>query len=420
MDDIRNERFFQAANKKLDNRKIKIFTLVIIVAVIFYLGRVSARWGVEENLPIVVTELKSNPPSRYQEVNFSLFWEVWDKLKSTHLQQSIEDSTLFYGALKGAVASLGDPYTVFFDPKDAKEFKNELSGQFDGIGAELGFRNKAITIIAPLAGTPAERAGLRAGDIILEVNKKDVTALSLDEVVRKIRGPKKTSVILTIFRQGEVKSREITVMRETIVVPPVTLAWQEVSGQGQVPVIKLSTFQADTPQEFSKYLRAALVKNPKFLIVDLRNNPGGYLEAAVAVASHWLESGPVVKESFRDHETQEDVIPGILPRVTVPTYVLINKGSASASEILAGALQDGDRAVLVGEISFGKGSVQDFENLPDGSAIKITIAKWLTPKGRQINETGITPNIVVPMTSEDYDKNKDPQMDRVLQEIGKL
>lgn len=398
---------------------MKIFGLILMLIAGILIGRYGNFWNSPDNVYTDVTNLKSAPPTRYQEVKFDLFWNIWDKLKSTALNQPIENSTLFYGALKGVVASLGDPYTTFFSTQEAKEFRSELDGQFDGIGAELGFRNRAITIIAPLPNTPAEKVGLRAGDIILEVDKKDVTNLSLDEVVRKIRGPKKTNVTLTIFRNGETKTREFTVARATIVVPPVSLLWKEVKNAGSVPVIKLSTFQENTSSEFSKVARTALAKNPKALIIDLRNNPGGYLEAAVSVASHWLTEGAVVKEVFRDHTTEEGVITDIQPRLTVPTYILINKGSASASEILAGALQDNGKAVLIGETSFGKGSVQDYENLPDGSAIKITIAKWLTPKGRQINEVGIPPDIKVEMKAEDFDQNKDPQMERALQEIFK-
>ena len=398
---------------------MKIFGLILMLVAGVLIGRYATFWDGFDNVSIQITDLKSAPPTRYQEVKFDLFWNIWDKLKSTVLNQPIEDSTLFYGALKGVVASLGDPYTTFFSPQEAKEFKSELDGRFDGIGAELGFRNRAITIIAPLPGTPAEKAGLRAGDIILEVDKKDVTNLSLDEVVRKIRGPKKTSVILTIFRNGEVKTREFTVARATIVVPPVTLVWKDIKNAGPVPVIKLSTFQENTPSEFSRQARVALSKNPQALIIDLRNNPGGYLNAAVLVASHWLTEGAVVKEAFRDHTTEENVIPDIQPRLILPTYILINKGSASASEILAGALQDNGQAILIGETSFGKGSVQDYEDLPDGSAIKITIAKWLTPKGRQINELGIPPDIKVEMKPEDFDQNKDPQMERALLEISK-
>ncbi len=426
MDNSSNQPLIQDQTNFWHKNKARFGALFLVLILGLILGRASAGYGFSEisNLPVRVFGLGTEAPTRYRDVNFELFWQIWDKLKSESLNQPVEDSKLFYGALKGAVASLGDPYTVFFSPTEAAEFKSELTGTFDGIGAELGFRNKAITIIAPLPQSPAERAGIRAGDIILEVDKKDVTSLSLDEVVRKIRGPKNTSVTLTIFRQGETKTREITVQRATIVVPPVTLSWKDIKGDKdkknyRVGVIKLSTFQENTPNELVRIAREVVTKNTAAVIIDLRNNPGGYLDAAVAVASHWISQGIIVKEAYRDRVDEEWAVPGREPRLTLPTYILINKGSASASEILAGALQDNGLAVLIGETSFGKGSVQDFEDLGDGSAIKITIAKWLTPKGRQINEQGIEPNIKVELTPEDIDKNKDPQLDRALLEISK-
>lgn len=346
--------------------------------------------------------------------NFNLYWEVWDRLKGDYVDKNkIKDEDMFYGSLKGLAASMDDPYTVFMDPKEAKEFTDDLSGTFEGIGAEVGMRNDLITVIAPLAGMPAEKAGIRAGDKIYAIDGVSTIGLGVDEAVKKIRGPKGTEVTLTIMRQDEDKPLEIKITRGLIFVKSVKT---EVRKDG-VMVITVSNFNDDTLDLFNQAIKTALTSNPKGLILDLRNNPGGYLDTAIAMASAWIKEGPVVVEQFGEGKRQEYFASGNNSLGDFETIVLINGGSASASEIVAGALRDYKKATLVGEQSYGKGSVQSLRDLSDGSALKVTVAKWLTPAGDFINDKGITPDIEVKFTKEDLDKNIDPQMDKALELI---
>jgi carboxyl-terminal processing protease len=310
---------------------------------------------------------------------------------------------------------MDDPYTIFMDPKEAQEFSDDLLGTFEGIGAEVGMRNDLITVIAPLAGMPAEKAGIRAGDKIYAINGESTIGLGVDEAVKKIRGPKGTEVVLTIIRQDEEGPIDIKIIRDQIFVKSVKT---EIRKDG-VMVITVSNFNDDTLDLFNQAVETALTKNPKGLILDLRNNPGGYLDTAIYMASAWVKEGPVVVEQFGEGKRQEYFATGNNRLGNFKTVVLINGGSASASEIVAGALRDYKKATLVGEQSYGKGSVQSLRNLSDGSALKVTVAKWLTPSGDFINDKGITPDIEVKLSKDDLNKNIDPQMNKALELILK-
>jgi carboxyl-terminal processing protease len=350
----------------------------------------------------------ANPDDTF---DFNLYWEVWDSLKQNHVDKNkIKNKDLFYGSLKGMAAAIGDPYTVFMDPTDAKEFADDLAGTFEGIGAEVGMRNDTITIIAPLDGMPAQKAGLRAGDKVYAIDGKSTIGLTVDEAVKAIRGKKGTKVKLTILRGSSTKVQDISITRDTIVVKSVKT---EMRSDG-IFVIRVTNFNDDTLDLFNAATSEALLKNPKGIILDLRNNPGGYLDTAVAMASEWVEAGPVVAEQFSDNKRNEYPSNGSARLKNIPTVVLVNGGSASASEIVAGALRDYKKATLVGEQTYGKGSVQTLQDLSDGSALKITIAKWLTPAGDSINEKGIAPSVVVKLEQKDVDKNVDPQMNKAL------
>jgi carboxyl-terminal processing protease len=345
------------------------------------------------------------------DVDFNLFWQVWDSLKSQYVDQDkLSDKKMFYGAIKGMVAAVGDPYTIFMDPKIAKEFSNDLAGTFEGIGAEIGIKNDILTIIAPLSDMPAEKAGLRTGDKILAIDGTSTAGMFVDEAVNLIRGPKDTKVTLTIAREGVSGVKDYVLTRGTIIVKSVRT---EMRKDG-VFDINITNFNEDTTALFKEAVQKAIDANPKGIVLDLRSDPGGFLDTAIEVASEWVQNNIVVIEKQGDGTKNENLSRGRARLKGYSTVVLVNGGSASASEIVAGALKDYDLATIVGEKTFGKGSVQTLDNFSDGSSVKITVAKWLTPLGHSINEEGIEPDVVVPLTVADYNANKDPQMDAAI------
>lgn len=392
----------------------------VYVVVIFVLGGflggmvLGARQGkIEAKKEVYGGEIQNRgqvPEYLSKDVDFNLFWQVWNLAKKDYVHQPVADTKLFYGALAGLISSLDDPYSVFFDPKTAADFKQELEGTFSGIGAELGIKNKQLTIIAPLPGTPAERAGLKAGDKILAIDGEDTTDMALDYAVSIIRGKKGTEVTLTIWREDWEKTMDVKITRDTIEVASVK--WEMKDGTAY---IEINHFNEDTSRRFNQAVAELIAKNPKGLILDLRNNPGGFLGTAVKVAGEWISNDVVVIEQSDDGQKNEERSSGIARLENLKTVVLINQGSASASEIVAGALQDYGKATLVGETTFGKGSVQNLELLPDGSAVKITVALWLTPKGRQIDKEGIAPDMEVDLTEDDYNAGRDPQLDKAME-----
>lgn len=351
-----------------------------------------------------------------QDVDFNLFWNVWDMLKRSYVDRDkLDDKKMFYGALKGLVESTDDPYTVFMEPKIAKEFSDDLAGTFEGIGAEIGKKDNIITIVAPLADMPAEKVGLQSGDQIYAIDGESTAGLSTDEAVNKIRGPKGTEVTLTIFRKGFEKTKDFKITRQTILIKSIKTKM----GDDKIFVITITNFNDDTSELFKRAVAEAIEKNPKGIILDLRNNPGGYLQTAIDVASEWVDQGNIVTEQFSLEKKNEYSHRGRARLKDFPTVVLVNQGSASASEIVSGALKDNGKATIVGMKTFGKGSVQTLEEMQDGSSVKITVAKWLTPKGYNINHEGIAPDIEVDLTLEDYNKNIDPQMDKAVEILMK-
>jgi carboxyl-terminal processing protease len=348
-----------------------------------------------------------------QDVDFNLYWEVWDALKSKYVDKDkLNEKKMFYGSLAGLASSLGDPYTVFFDPKDSQTFSDDLSGTFEGIGAEVGVRNNLITVIAPIADMPAEKAGIRAGDIIVAVNGSSTQNMTADEAVDKIRGPKDTKVTLEILHAKDKVTQNITITRDTIYVKSVKTEMRS----DKIFVVTVSNFNDDTSRLFNDAVSEVVKDKPKGLIVDLRNNPGGFLDSAVDLASEWVKSGNVVvsEKSTNTDENNSYKSSGIQHLKDIPTVVLVDGGSASASEIFAGALKDYGLAKIVGEKTFGKGSVQQLESLSDGSMVKITVAKWYTPNNYSIDEQGITPDIIATTSVEAINAGKDPQMDAAV------
>ena len=406
------------ARKKM-HTYVKFFLLVLLLIGLYRIGyengkNVNADYSSAVGLQDAIIRNTSN--SQQKDVDFSLFWKVWDLLKSKHVDAGkIEANKLVYGAIKGMLQSTGDPYTDFFDPEENKKFNEDITGSFEGIGAELGIKNGLLTVIAPLGGSPAENAGLRSGDKILKIDSKITSDMSIEDAVNLIRGQKGTEVTLTIFRNGDQETRDIKMKRDVITVKSVTMQ----SKENGIMLIKVSRFGEDTAKDFDISLQKAVAQKSKGLIIDLRNDPGGYLDAAVKMASQMLPSGKiVVMEEDAKGNRKKIYAEGKDIASMIPTVLLINEGSASASEILSGALRENrDNVKLVGKKSYGKGSVQELIPLAQGTAVKITIARWLTPTGKQINEQGISPDNEVTMTNDDYENDRDPQMDEALKAL---
>lgn len=392
----------------------KVFFIIASLVIIFASFALGAVFGYSQRpeVAMILGVLNKEEPVR-ESVDFSPFWKAWNIIEEKYASpEDIQRQEMVWGAIQGLLKSLGDPYTVFFSPEEKKIFESEVRGNFEGVGMEIAIKNGALTVVAPLKGTPAFRAGIKTGDRILKINDIQTTDLSVEEAVGLIRGEKGTSVLLTILSEGEEKPREIKVMRETIQIP--VLETEKMGSN--VFVIKLHNFSERSPFEFQQALRQFVFSNTDKLIIDLRNNPGGFLEAAVDIASWFLDTGEVVlREKFRDGEERLHRSKGYNAFPNIPLVILLNEGSASASEILAGALRDHGKAKLVGSKSFGKGSVQEVVPVTDDTSLKITIARWLTPKGEDIGKSGITPEFEVKQSPEDIEAEKDPQLDKALE-----
>lgn len=404
-------------NRKLMNKVLIIGFIIIFSATSFWFGLQRGRGEnsstQNSSMPLENT-LIINKDRKIDSLDFSLFWKVWDILTEKHVNSSkLDAQNLFYGAIKGMLAATGDPYTNFFDPEENKKFNEDITGSFEGIGAEIGIKGGVLTVIAPLEGTPAEKAGLRAGDKIVKIGDKNTSDLTIDGAVDLLHGKKGTEVKMTIFREGEKDTQEITIIRDVINVKSVKFEEKE----DGIAYIKIARFGDNTFKEFGDALQKTKDNNSKGIIIDLRNDPGGYLETAVEIGSKMLPKGDiVVMEEDRDGNRNKLLAKGGDELSGIKTVVLINEGSASASEILAGALRENrENVTLVGKKSYGKGSVQQLVNLTQGTSMKVTVARWLTPKGNQINEKGIDPDVVVEYTSDDYNSNKDPQLDKALE-----
>lgn len=350
--------------------------------------------------------------------NFDVFWETWRIIKDSHLHAAdFTNKDFVYGAASGLVGALKDPHSVFFNPPDSKKFSEDLSGSFGGIGAEIGFKNDQLTIVAPLKDSPAEKAGLRSGDKIVEINASSTINLNINEAVKLIRGPKGTQVNLTINRNGAEKPIKVNIVRDTINVPVIELKMKD----NNIAHLQLFTFNEQSPVLVAEKLEEIKRSGTKGLILDLRNNPGGFLDSAVQIAGLFLEPNTdVVFEEFRSGNREVFKTSGTNIIKNMPMVILINGGSASASEILAGAIRDHLGVKLIGEKSFGKGTVQELKNLHDGSTIKITIAHWILPKGQQIDKNGLEPDIAVKPTEEELEQKKDPQLDKAVETLKSL
>ena len=391
---------------------IAVFVLAILVAggLGFYSGWASRP---HQNSPSPVS---AQPDTQN---DFTVFWQTWNAIHKNFVDaKTLDNQKLIYGAAQGLVNSLDDPYSVFFPPKEAKSFEEDLSGSFEGVGMEVGIKDKVLTVVSPLAGTPAEKAGLLPGDKIISINKQPTQGLSLEKCVQLIRGKKGTQVTLTISREKAFENKDFTLTREKIEIPSVEWKFKK----PDIAYIQIHQFYGNSNREFNQ-TAIQILQNPKVkrIILDLRNNPGGYLNVVQDIAGWFLRPGQTVTiEQFNPSKEDVFLAKGNAKLAAYPTVVLINKGSASGAEILAGALRDDRHVKLIGETSFGKGSVQKPINLNDQSMLKLTIAKWLTPNKTCINKKGLSPDIKVPMSEEDYKNKRDPQLDKAIKIVEQL
>ncbi len=389
----------------------------VVAAVSFVVGAVlfgSGEQRVFANIPLLSDGLDATPSA---EVNMASFWKVWNALDEKFVLTNAS-STLptteekLWGAIQGLAAAYGDPYTMFMPPEEAKEFEESVRGNFEGVGMEIGVRENQLTVISPLKNTPAERAGIHAGDLILQIDGKSTDGMTSDAAVSLIRGPRDTTVTLKLSREGEVF--DVTVTRGVITIPVIEATYNTQTG---VFAIELYSFTGTSDRLFRNAIKEFNKVGAKKLLIDLRGNPGGYLEAAVAIASHFLPTGTrIVTEEYG--EGRENIVHRAQGPYDVSedteVVILVNEGSASASEIVAGALKDHGIATIIGDTTFGKGSVQQLVDV-DEASLKVTVARWITPDGHWINGNGVAPDIAVKRTAEDVKAERDPQKDRAIQ-----
>jgi len=400
--------------KQPEKKRFLFFLMPFVLAAVFYLGFFLGEKSEKQANPISLTSsIIENKSTENKSVDFSLFWKVWDLVKNKHVNKdSLDAQKMVYGSIKGMLEATDDPYTSFMDPKETKDLKEQINGSFEGIGAELGIKEKILTVIAPLEGSPAEKAGLRPGDKIIKIDGKMSADLGIDEAVDFIRGKKGTEVKLTIFRNGDSDTQDIVIRRDVIKVVSVKLEAKD----NNIAYIKINDFGEDTTKEFRAISNKIISDNYKGIVLDLRNNPGGLLDKCIETASFMLSKGKLIVTEENSSGKKENLYAkGGDVLSNIPTVVLINEGSASAAEILAGALKDNRDLTLIGKKTFGKGSVQELLKLPRSTSVKITVAKWLTPNGNYIMEKGISPDTEIEISNDDYINNRDPQLDKALE-----
>ena len=418
-------------------QRIRFIVAIIIAGLLgYYIGINKVTFDWRNYTPHVEVTSKEPPPAQ-AAVNFDQFWKVLNKLESSYYdKEAINSQKILDGAIAGMVNSLDDPYTVYLPPKQNEDFKDGLAGEFEGIGAELGEKGKQIVVVSPIDGSPAKKAGIKPGDAIVAVNGQSTSGWTINQAVEKIRGPKGTEVKLGILHKSDQKPVDVKIVRDTIKVNSLT-SWtkpikdiEEInqtealtsSSNDKVVYIRLSQFGDSTNGEWealANKLAQQLREDSsiKGIVFDLRNNPGGYLEDAVYISSEFIKDGVAVMQEDKNKERESRYVTGKGLLTDVPLIVLINKGSASASEIVAGALQDHKRATLVGETSFGKGTIQQAEDLGGGAGLHVTIAKWLTPNATWVHQKGLTPDVVIAVDKED--QAHDIQLEKAIEELLK-
>ena len=435
--------------------RVKGLQFIILILIAFFGGyyfgvnKIFLDW---KNYKPVISISSKEPPPSLSNLDFSNFWAVWQSLENNYYDKSkLDPSKMLNGAISGLVQSIEDPYTIYLPPVSNNDFKQGLAGQFQGIGAELGIKDKKIIIIAPLSGSPAQKAGVKAGDTVLKVDGASTEGWTLSQTVSKIRGPKGTAVILSILHKGSKNPQDIKIIRDVIVVKSIDGFVKKIADienikltsvlnahkNDKIIYLRLSQFGDSTNKDWLSLVNSLNLKvqdpsasfdktqdkssgqgNFKGIVLDLRNNPGGYLTDAVFIASEFLKEGtPVVREETGGREKSVLKVSRRGLFVDTPIVILINKGSASASEIVSGALKDNGRVKLVGETSFGKGTIQQAEELGSGAGLHVTIAKWLTPNGTWVNGKGLVPDISVSLDPKD--QSRDFQLEKAIEELVK-
>ena len=372
---------------------------VIVLAATFSAGYLIGFKGYQGSLAEFpkVTITRELPPDK-KDLDFSLFWRVWDTINTSYFdKEKVISANMVYGAIEGMVSALGDPYTVFLPPDKNRVVQEDLLGSFDGIGIQIGFKGNQLAVIAPLPNSPSEKAGIEAGDFIVGIKdeakgiERGTVGISITDAVSAIRGPAGTIVTLTLLREGQEEPIVVDVVRESIDVPSVTLTF--VGDDENIAQVRLLKFGGETEAEWEEAVIEILKKQSlKGIVLDLRNNPGGYLQGAVDIASEFMKTGRVVVIEERGEQKSEYVVEKIGRFPNTPLVVLVNQGSASASEILAGALRDDKKVKLVGEKTFGKGTIQEPQQVDGGAGLHITVARWLTPSGVWVDGEGLTPD----------------------------
>ncbi|MES0360228.1 MAG: S41 family peptidase [Anaerolineales bacterium] len=364
-----------------------------------------------EELLETKTPQETIAPADLEEL-FKPFWQSWDLVHELYIDQPVNDEAMMQGAIKGIMDSLGDQHSSYMDPDQHRQANMPLEGEYEGIGAWVDGTGEYLTIVSPMIDSPAEKAGLKPGDQIIAVDGEDMTGIDGSLVIRKVLGPAGTSLTLTIFREGEPEPFDVTLKRARIILPTVESEMLE----GNIAYVKLNNFSTNATEELVEHLDELLSQEPVGLILDLRNNPGGDRDTAVEVSSQFISDGVIMYQVYGDgsRDTFEAVKGGVA--TDIPIVVLINEGSASASEIVAGAIQDYERGTLVGMLTFGKGSVQNWIPLVDDQGlVRVTIARWLTPNERTIHELGIEPDVIVELTEEDFEAERDPQLEKAIE-----
>ncbi len=401
----------------MNNKVFKKFRLIIISLIciggIFGIG-LYFGYSHRPEIEKVFTVINKNPQVE-TTADFSPFWKAWNILKEKSIHNNeTSDQERVWGAISGLTNSIGDPYTVFFPPKENKSFNEEIQGSFEGIGAEIGMKDKILTVIAPLKDTPAWNSGLKAGDKIFKIDETSTSDMTIDEAIELIHGPKGSVVVITILRDGEKETREIKITRDKIQIPTLDTELRE----DGIFVIKLYSFSENSDRLFKDAILEFINSKSNKLIIDLRGNPGGYLGSAVNIGSWFIDEGKTILIEDSGNGAKQKIYRSHGPRLftdNLKLIVLVDGGSASASEILAGALKEHGIAKLVGEKTFGKGSVQELVKITDETSLKVTVANWLTPNGASISLKGIEPDVKVEFTLKDFEAKKDPQMDKAIE-----